>query len=106
PESKVAQQFHATVTAAIAAVNAETVAGKPGDAIDAGKKALDKLSEIQSGPGASSIDYFKSTQENDALALALADAYAARAQSETCKAADADRAQEALQRGQVAENRE
>jgi cytochrome c biogenesis protein CcmG, thiol:disulfide interchange protein DsbE len=106
PETKLAQEFDSTAAAAIAAVTAGLAAGKPADAIDAGKKASDKLSDIQSKDGSSSIDYFKATQENDALALAMADAYAARAATETGKTADADRAQEALQRGQVANDRE
>lgn len=106
PETKVAQTFDATAAAALAAVDAALSAGKPGDAIDAGKKGSDRLGEIQNGDGSSSIDYFKSTQELDALYSALGDAYAARAKSETGSAANADLAQEALQRGQVAEDRE
>lgn len=106
PETKVAQTFDSTAASALAAVNAALAAGKPADAIDAGKKGSDKLGEIQSGDGSSSIDYFKSTQELDALYSAMADAYAARAKTETGAAANADLAQEALQRGQVAEDRE
>jgi cytochrome c biogenesis protein CcmG/thiol:disulfide interchange protein DsbE len=106
PETKVAQAFDAAAATGISAVEASLTAGKPADAIDAGKKATAKLSDIQSGDGSSSIDYFKATAENDALALAMADAYAARAQTETGTAANADLAQEALQRGQVAEDRE
>jgi cytochrome c biogenesis protein CcmG, thiol:disulfide interchange protein DsbE len=106
PETKIAQTFDATANAAVVAVRGALAGGKPADAIDAGKKAASKLSDIQSGDGSSSIDYFKATQENDALDLAMADAYAARAQTETGAAANADLAQEALQRGQVAEDRE
>lgn len=106
PETKVAQNFDATATDGLAAVRSALAAGKPGDAIAAGKAAGGKLSDLQSGDGSSSIDYFKATQESDALALAMADAYAARAQTETGSARSADLAQEALQRGQVAEDRE
>lgn len=106
PESKVAQTFDATASSSLSAVNAALAAGKPADAIDAGKKGSGKLSDIQSGDGSSTIDYFKATQELDALYLAMADAYAARAKTETGAAANADLAQEALERGQVAEDRE
>lgn len=106
PESKVAQAFDATAAAGTSAVQAALVAGKPADAINAGKKAASKLSDLQSGTGSSTIDYFKATQETDALDLAMADAYAARAQTEMGSAKNADLAQEALQRGQVAEDRE
>lgn len=106
PETKVAQSFDDTAAASLSAVQKALAAGKPGDAIDAGKKGSDKLSDIQSGDGSSSIDYFKATQELDALDLAMADAYDARAKTESGKTANADLAQEALQRGQVAEDRE
>lgn len=106
PETKVAQSFDTTAASSLAAVNAALAAGKPADAIAAGKKGSDKLGDIQSGDGSSSIDYFKATQELDALYVALADAYAERAKTETGTAANADLAQEALQRGQVAEDRE
>jgi peroxiredoxin len=106
PETKLAQQYDATAIAAVSAVRGSIASGKPADAIDAGKKAFDKLGDIQGEPGSSSIDYFKSTEESDALALALADAYAARAQTETGPTATADEAQEALQRGNVATDRE
>lgn len=106
PETKVAQSFDDTAVAAVDAVRSALAAGKPADAIAAGTKAGKKLGDIQSGDGSSSIDYFKATQENDALDLAMADAYAARAKTETGAAANADLAQEALQRGQVAEDRE
>jgi len=106
PETKVAQSFDDTAASSIAAVRAALTAGKPADAIDAGKKGSDKLSDIQSGDGSSSIDYFKATQELDALYTALGDAYAERAKTETGATANADLAQEALQRGQVAEDRE
>jgi peroxiredoxin len=106
PETRVAQNFDAAAVAAVDAVRSSLAAGKPADAIAAGNKAGKTLGDIQSGDGSSSIDYFKATQENDALDLAMADAYAARAQTETGTAANADLAQEALQRGQVAEDRE
>ena len=106
PETKVAQAFDATATTGASDVRTALAAGNAAVAIDAGKKASAKLADIQSGDGSSSIDYFKATQESDALDLALADAYAARAQTETGSAANADLAQEALQRGQVAEDRE
>ena len=106
PETKIAMRFDATAAAGVDAVRSALAAGKPADAIAAGTKAGKDLSDIQSGDGSSSIDYFKATQENDALDLAMADAYAARAQTETGTAANADLAQEALQRGQVAEDRE
>jgi peroxiredoxin len=106
PETKVAQDFDTAAVAALTAVRAALAAGHPADAIAAGTKAGTALSDLQSGPGSSSIDYFKSTEENDALDLAMADAYAAKAQTENGKPADADRAQEALQRGQVASDRE
>jgi len=106
PETKVAQSFDAAAAAGLDAVRSAMAAGKPADAIAAGTKAGKSLNDIQSGDGSSSIDYFKATQENDALDLAMADAYAARAQTETGTAANADLAQEALQRGQVAEDRE
>lgn len=106
PETRIAQRFDQTAAAGLAAVTSATVAGKPADAIAAGKKAQDALSQIQSQDGSSSIDYFKSTAENDALALALGDAYAARAKTDAAAAANADLAQAALQRGQVATDRE
>jgi len=106
PETKVAQSFDDTVAASLSAVRTALAGGKPADAIDAGKKGSDKLTAIRSGDGSSSIDYFKSTQELDALDLAMADAYDARAKTETGTTANADLAQEALQRGQVAEDRE
>lgn len=106
PETKIAQSFDDTATASLATVRAALAAGKPADAIVAGKKGSDKLSSIQSGDGSSSIDYFKATQELDALYTALGDAYDARAKTETGAPANADLAQEALQRGQVAEDRE
>jgi len=49
-------------------VRAALAGGKPADAIDAGKKATSKLSDIQNGDGSSSIDYFKANSaktEND-----------------------------------------
>ncbi|HEY7994966.1 MAG TPA: TlpA disulfide reductase family protein [Candidatus Eremiobacteraceae bacterium] len=106
PETKIAQTFDDTATSSLAAVRAAIAAGKPADAIDAGKKSSDKLTAIQSGDGSSSIDYFKATQELDALYTALGDAYDARAKTETGAPANADLAQEALQRGQVAEDQE
>ncbi|HYK52251.1 MAG TPA: TlpA disulfide reductase family protein, partial [Candidatus Eremiobacteraceae bacterium] len=106
PETKIAQSFDDTAASSLAAVRAAIAAGKPADAIAAGKKGSDKLSDIQSSDGSSSIDYFKSTQELDALDAALGDAYDARAKTETGAAANADLAQEALQRGQVAEDGE
>lgn len=106
PETRVAQAFDAAAAAGVSSVRAALAAGKPSDAVDAGKKAASKLNDIQNGDGSSSIDYFKATQENDALDTAMADAYAARAQTETGSAVSADLAQEALQRGQVAEDRE
>jgi len=106
PETKVAQSFDDTAAASLGAVQTALAGGKPADAIDAGKKGFGKLTAIQSGDGSSSIDYFKAAQELDALALAMADAYDARAKTETGKTANADLAQEALQRGQVAGDRE
>src|SRR5579863_5326868 len=106
PESSVAQTFDATATSAVSGIRSALGAGKPADAIDLGKKASSKLSDLQNGTGSSTIDYFKATQESDDLDLALADAYAARATSESGSAANADLAQEALQRGQVATDRE
>ncbi len=106
PESKIAQSFDDAATAGLTAVRDALAKGDAAGAIDAGKKANDKLSAIQSGDGSSTIDYFKATTESDALDLAMADAYAARAKTETGSAANADLAQEALQRGQVAEDQE
>jgi cytochrome c biogenesis protein CcmG, thiol:disulfide interchange protein DsbE len=80
PETKIAQSFDETAASSLAAV--------------------------QSGDGSSSIDYFSSAQDLDALDTALGDAYDARAKTEAGAAANADLAQEALQRGQVAEDGE
>ena len=106
PESPVAQTFDTTAGTALSGVRSALAGGKAADAIAIGKKASSKLSDLQNGTGSSTIDYFKATQESDDLALALADAYAARAKTETDSAANADLAQEALQRGQVATDRE
>jgi peroxiredoxin len=106
PETAIARSFDTTALGAEAAVRAATAAGNPAQGVDAGKKAFDKLGAIQNEPGSSSIDYFKMTAESDALALALADAYSARAKTQTGAAANADEAQEALQRGNVASDRE
>jgi len=106
PETRIAQSFDAEAATALASVRADLAGGQAAAAIDAGTKGAGKLSDIQSQDGSSSIDYFKATQESDALDLALADAYAAGAKGESGKAADADLAQEALQRGQVAEDAE
>jgi peroxiredoxin len=102
----IARKFDATVGSAIALVSADRQAGKLSDAITAGNKASDALSALQNAAGSSSIDYFRATQESDALWAALADAYEARAQTETGSAADADRAQAQLQLGQIATDRE
>ena len=106
PETKLAQSFDATATAGVSDVRAALSRGDAAAAITAGKKASGKLSDLQSADGSSSIDYFKATQETDALDLALADAYDARAKTENGTAANADLAQEALQRGQVAQDQE
>ena len=106
PESKIAQSFDDTAAAGLSGVRGALSRGDAGSAIAIGKKASDKLSDLQSADGSSSIDYFKSTQEIDALDTAMADAYAARAKSESATAGNADLAQEALERGQVAEDEE
>ncbi|HXW76657.1 MAG TPA: TlpA disulfide reductase family protein [Candidatus Eremiobacteraceae bacterium] len=106
PESRVAQRFDEVALAGVAAVRADLAAGHPASAIAAGNKASDKMSALQSGTGSSTIDYWKATQESDALALAMADAYAARATGETGSAKNADLAQAALQQAQVASDRQ
>ena len=54
PETKIAETFDATAAAGLAAVRSALGAGKPGDAVGAGKKAADKLGDIQNGDGSSS----------------------------------------------------
>lgn len=106
PESRIAQQFDAAATRGTTAVSADTGAAKFGAAIAAGKAATQRLSQLQSDTGSSSIDYFKATQESDALDVALAAAYSARAKTEEGKPADADSAQAALLQAGVASDRE
>jgi peroxiredoxin len=101
-----ARRFDATVTAAVALVNADREQGRLNDAISAGNKASDAIGALQNAAGSSSIDYFHATQESDELWSALAAAYDSRAQRETGKAADDDRAQEALQLGQIDSDQE
>ena len=79
PDSKTATAFYDTATAASADITAQLAAGKIADAVTAGQTASDKLDKLQNADDSATIDYFKSTQLRDAMNLAWADAYAARA---------------------------
>jgi peroxiredoxin/tetratricopeptide (TPR) repeat protein len=86
-------------------VNAAQAAA--GDAIKLGERANRKLDALSNGPQSSSIDYFRSTQQRDALYERLAAAYELRAHADAdAVAAKKDEEQGALLRGQIAANRE
>jgi len=120
-ESPLARQFGATaaqaqaqirtlVSAAAAAlarrdINAAFVASIV--AINIGVAANKKLDDLQAADGSSSINYFTSAQERDAMGVELARAYelrvAARPHAQTTKS---DLEQAAMLRGQQAEDEE
>ena len=103
PDSKTATAFYSTAASATAAVQASVKAGQYDAAIAAGKAANDKLDKLSNADDSATIDYFKSTQLRDALGVALADAYTARASAATPPdpTAKQDAAQAALLRGQA-----
>ena len=102
PDSKTATAFYTTATSSAVSIADQTKAGKIDDAIATGKKAGDKLDGLQNAADSATIDYFKSTQLRDAMNVALADAYTARAAAEP-QGGDAkkDGAQAAMLRGQA-----
>jgi len=120
-ESPLAQQFAATaqlaqaqirtlVSAAAAAlarrdVNAALVSSV--QAINVGVAANKKLDDLQAGDGSSSINYFTSAQERDAMGVDLARAYELRVSAKPhAPTAKSDLEQAALLRGQQAEDEE
>jgi len=88
-------------------VNLAVAAGKSTAAIKTGAAALARLGDMQNGAHQAELDYFRSTKELDELQLALAAAYRMSAQRDSSPAkARADAEQEALLRGQIAEDQE
>ncbi len=79
PDSKTATAFYSTAASATTSIDAFVTSGNFDEAIAAGKTADDALGKLSNANDSATIDYFKSTQLQDALDLALANAYAGRA---------------------------
>ena len=119
--SLLARQFAATAAQAQAQIHSLVSSGNDaltkGDintafeastqAIDAGKAANKKLDDLQAADGSSSINYFTSSQQRDAMGLELARAYELRAAAKPgISTTKSDLEQAAMLQGQQAEDEE
>jgi peroxiredoxin len=119
-ESALARRFAATAASGAQRINVFVAQGKAalakGDknaallaarnGVDTGVAANKQLDALQNADGSSSINYFESLQQRDALGSALAGAYELRVAVKPGAAAKSDREQALLLRGQQAQDEE